>query len=273
MKTPVSVFCIWRDCEEFANRTLRQLEDIESLNDYDFSYYFYENDSKDKTVEILRNWMSTRKGGFLFETLNEKKFGSVSDLERMDLLTKCRNKCKALCDVKEGLCLLIDSDIIFNKENFLQQKKTLELNSDAVMVTPNVRQKIPDYTFEETEDSYYDIFAFRDRHGNNGVYFADCPSYNKQDLLDWKSNKEIRCCSSFGGFALIKAEVFNKVKWSYDIASEHVNFCFDILKFGSIYCDPKSKVYTEVGTEKINIEACKGIAKQQLNTFNSYFNK
>src|SRR6056300_1165218 len=117
MRDSIAVYSLWRDSEPHIYRTLSQLEDLESL-DYDFEYYFYENDSKDDTVNILKNWIQKRKGSFLHETLEAKKFGSVTDQERMHLLSDCRNKCKQLgFDSKSKYSLLIDSDIIFNKKN------------------------------------------------------------------------------------------------------------------------------------------------------------
>jgi hypothetical protein len=272
MTRKVSVFCIWRDSEKTIFNTLKQLENLESIDGFEFSYFFYENDSKDKTVEILSEWMSKRNGSFLSENLNATKFGSTTDPERMKLLCECRNKCKNLAKENSfDYSLLIDSDIEFNNENFLIQIDFLDKSHSAVMATPNVRQKIPDYTFGMSEDSYYDVYAFRDKHGNLGMYFSDCPSYKREDQLSWKLGIPIRCLSSFGGFAIIKTEIFNKVKWHSDIHCDHVNMCFDLCEYGEIYCIPKSVVHVDVSTDKIHIESCKKIAKNQKLTFDKYF--
>ena len=86
MGEKISVFCIWRDSEKSIHKTLKQLESLESLETFSFSFYFYENDSSDNTVEILSNWMSSRNGKILSENLGAKKFGSVEDPERMIFL-------------------------------------------------------------------------------------------------------------------------------------------------------------------------------------------
>ena len=78
MNKKVSVFCIWRDSEKTIDRTLKQLESLESLQNYEFSYYFYENDSEDNTKSVLGNWLIDRSGSFLSEKLSAKKFGSVA---------------------------------------------------------------------------------------------------------------------------------------------------------------------------------------------------
>jgi len=272
MVTKISVFCIWRDSEKYIYKTLKKLEDLESLNDFEFSFYFYENDSSDKTADILKNWMLNRKGLFLSEKLNAKKFGSVTDIERMKFLCDCRNKCKNLAlDNNSDYCLLIDSDIEFSNENFAIQLQLLIDKPDAIMSTANVRQNIPDYTFGSSQDSYYDVYPFRDKHGNCGIYFSDCPSYKKEDQFSWKLGIPIKCMAAFGGFAIVRSAAFNQISWSADVHCDHVNMCFDLSIYGSIYCVPRSKVYVDVGTDKINIANCQQIGQQQKEQYEKFF--
>ena len=54
MKDTIAVYALWRDSQSHIQRTLNQFEDLESL-DFNFEYYFYENDSKDDTVLILKD--------------------------------------------------------------------------------------------------------------------------------------------------------------------------------------------------------------------------
>ena len=95
MRDAIAVYALWRDSEPHIQRSLSQLEDLESL-DYDFEYYFYENDSKDSTVPLLKRWLEKRTHQFLHENLNVKSFGSCKDKERMQMLCEFRNKCKNL---------------------------------------------------------------------------------------------------------------------------------------------------------------------------------
>ncbi len=273
MNKKISVFCIWRDSEPYVYKTLKQLEDLESLDGFEFSFYFYENDSKDNTVKILENWISNRSGNFLSEKLNFTKFNSTTDPERMKFLCQCRNKCKELAsENKTDYSLLIDSDIEFNSNNFLLQLNDLLNLDSAVMVTANVRQKIPDLTFNGSSDSYYDVYAFRDKYGSNGIYFSDCPSYIHDDQLRWKLSLPIITMSSFGGFALIKSNIFNKVRWLADIHCDHVNMCYDISRYGVIYLNPRSKVFVDVGVDKINLENCIKIAQNQKKDYDYLWN-
>ena len=40
MNTKISVFCLWRDSEQTAYKTLKQLENLESIEGFEFSYFF-----------------------------------------------------------------------------------------------------------------------------------------------------------------------------------------------------------------------------------------
>lgn len=263
MRDTIAVYALWRDSEPHIKRTLSQLEDLESL-DYDFEYYFYENDSKDNTVVILTEWLKNRKHKFRHENLNAKKFGSVTSIERMQFLCDCRNKCKELlAETKSKYTVLIDSDVIFNKNNLKQHIETIEKIDDCQLITPNVRQNIPDLMNEVAEDSYYDVYPLFDSRGNRGLYFTDCPLRNGLDRMYWSLGNPVRCNSAFGGFALSYTNTIKQVKWSTDGECDHVNFCKEICKHGSIYIDPKNFVYVEIDLLKINLGNCKVIALQQ----------
>ena len=103
------------------------------------------------------------------------------------------------------------------------------------------------------------------------MYWSDCPSYKSDDQFNWKLGKPILTMSSFGGFAVLKSSVFNKVEWSADIHCDHVNMCYDISRHGNIYCDPKSKVYVHVNLSNLNLEAFANMAKQQKEKYYNLF--
>jgi hypothetical protein len=264
MREVISVYSLWRDSEPHIHRTLRQLEDLESL-DYEFEYYFYENDSKDNTVSILKDWLKNRRHKFTHENLNAEKFKSTQSVERMKFLCECRNKCKGLLQDAQSLyTLLFDSDIEFNKNNLIQHLNTIKQLDDCCLITPNVRQDIPDLMYGVTEDSYYDVYPLFDSRGKKCWYFTDCPFTNGLDRMKWSLGQLIKCASAFGGFALIKTDVLKKVKWSTDGMCDHVNFCKEIQPYGSIYLDPKNKVYVKVDESMIHMPSLRSIANTQL---------
>lgn len=201
MATPkIAAFCIFRDSEKSLDTLFSQLEGIEKK--YDLSYFFYENDSVDCTVDRLNNFLSNRNGKLKSEKLGAPKFGSVTNPERMSLLCSCRNKCKLLADGEYDCALIFDSDIKFSVDNLDRHWERMR-DSSIVMSTPNIRQNIPDYTDYYSGDSYYDIYPFKDFYGNNGLYFSDCPSMRYSDIEEWRSGNIIDVNSAFGGFALV----------------------------------------------------------------------
>lgn len=264
MKEIISVYSLWRDSEPHIHRTLRQLEGLESL-DYDFEYYFYENDSKDNTVPILKDWLKNRKHKFIHENINAEKFKSTESVERMKFLCECRNKCKDLLqDTQSRYTLLFDSDVEFNINNLIQHLNIIKQLHDCCLITPNIRQDFPDLMHEVTEDSYYDVYPLLDSRGEKCWYFTDCPFTNGLDRMKWSLGQPVKCASAFGGFALMKTDVLKKVKWSTDGMCDHVNFCKEILAYGSIYLDPKNKVYTKIDKSIVHMPSCKNIAKLQF---------
>ena len=266
MKDTIAVYALWRDSQSHIQRTLNQFEDLESL-DFDFEYYFYENDSKDDTVLILKDWLKNRKHKFKHENIGAKKFGRVINKERMQFLCECRNKCKDLLkETTAKFTILVDSDTIFNKENLQKHLESIKTLPNCVLSTPNIRQNIPDFMTEKTHDSYYDVYPFIDISLKTGLYFTDCPSRRYEDKLNWFVGKPIEVFSAFGGFALVKTEILKKVKWSTDGKCDHVNFCKEINKYGSIYLDPQNKVNVDIDLSQYDLNDMKKTAKQQLNS-------
>jgi glycosyltransferase involved in cell wall biosynthesis len=264
MRTTIAVYSLFRDSEPHLARTLAQFEDLESLN-YDFEYYFYENDSKDNTVDILEEWLKSRSNKFVHENLNAEKFNGGKSVARMELLCECRNKCKNLLkDSKSKYTVLIDSDIIFDKSNLEQHIKAIETLEDCVLITPNVRQDIPDFHTEKSQDSYYDVYPLFDMNGKTGLYAADCPFKNGIDRMKWSLNLPVKCLSAFGGFALSYTDIIKQVKWSTDGKCDHVNFCKELNNYGVVYIDPTNKVRVDSQLSRVNLKEMKMHAKNQL---------
>jgi glycosyltransferase involved in cell wall biosynthesis len=269
--TKVSVFCIWRDSAGFASRTLKQLEELEAL-ECDFSFFFFENDSTDGTPDILSDWMRGRSGKFESKVLKLPKFGSVQNEQRMSGLCQARNKCKALAgDNKSDISVVFDADVRFDPSNFLTQLGRFDRFDDAVMITPNVRQNIPDFVLHRTPDSYYDVYPFRDKHGSPGMYCCDCPSFIYDDHVKWVKGEPILVMSAFGGFVVVKSEAFNKVHWSSDFYCDHVNLCYDLSRFGTIYIDPNSKVFVTNDQKPLMLESMREKSQETFKRF--YYHK
>jgi hypothetical protein len=268
----ISVVGLFRDSEKHIHRTLSLLSELDSLGDFDF--YFYENDSIDNTKNILEKWLVDRKGKLLSENINSPRFGSVPNVERLVLLSYYRNKSKELIvkNSQSEYTLLIDTDIVFTTEDFLILLNFMQKERNAAMVVSNTRQyQIEDLMNHETQDSFYDVFAFRDKLNNNGLYFTDCPFILNEDRTRWSSDQAVHIKSGFSGFALLRTDIIKNTDcfWSTCGNSEHVNFCYSVSKYGDIFMLPYCKPTTEINLSSISINACKQIAEKQKDLINN----
>ena len=234
----ITIISIFRDSEPIINNCLQQLDELEKNTDASFEYFFYENDSKDKTKEILNNWTNNKKGKLICENINTPKFGSVKNKERFSLLAQYRNKLlQAGKPFKSDYALILDSDVLFSNNIIEQYLKYMK--EDIVMITPNILQNIKCKMFNKDRDSYYDCLALRDKKNREGMVWVSNPFFDKNDRATWDRGEPVEVLSAFGGFPIIKSEVLNKVEWSTDGDTEHWNFCRDVRKYGKIIVVPK----------------------------------
>ena len=84
----ITIISIFRDSEPTMHNCLKQLDELEKNTKASFEYFFYENDSKDKTKEILNKWMDNKKGKLICENINTPRFGSVVKKERFALFSR-----------------------------------------------------------------------------------------------------------------------------------------------------------------------------------------
>lgn len=262
----ISVIGLWRDAEKYISESLKNIESLSSVPNTDFDFYFYENDSEDNTKDILNKWISDKNGKVWSETLNFPKYGSVINIQRLVLLSHYRNKLLSMINETDSdYTLMIDTDISFKTEDLLELLNSMQEIDTSVMTVANIRQpQIPDLMLNETSDSFYDVFALRDKYNNGGLYFTDCPLILKEDRDKWQNQEPIRILAGFSGFSLIKTEVLKKCKWSTSSHSEHINFCLDVNRYGEIYIIPKSKPTTQVDLSTVSMEKCKEVASQQI---------
>ena len=262
-KLKISVLGLWRDSEDHINRTLNCLEDIEA--EADFSYYFYENDSIDETRDILKDWLSPRKGSLLSESIGLPKFGSVMDIERLMLLAYYRNRCASqIKDSDTEYTLMIDTDVEFTKKDFLVLLGEM-IQMDCVMAVANTRQpQVKDLVTHLSEDSFYDVGCLKDMYFNTGAYMSDCPLVLEKDRDAWYAGKPVKIAAGFSGFSLVKTEALKKCKWSTQGRIEHINFCTELREFGDIYiireCQPK----TYFDESRVDVSSFPDIGRQVL---------
>ena len=262
----ISVIGLWRDSSSYIDRTLSQLDDLLSIPNFDFSFYFYENDSIDNTKDIIQKWKNNKNCTTVHEILKTPKYGSVTTVNRLILLSIYRNKLHdMISNDHSDLTLMIDTDIIFSKDHFLHlYDKISELNS--AMVCSNTRQiGIRDCISDppSSEDSFYDVFALRDKYSNYCLYFSDCPVPLQDDREKWFRNIPVKINAGFSGFSLIKTSILQQCRWSTCGHSEHINFCTQVREYGDIHIIPDCKTITKIDISTVTDEAYNQVKIQQ----------
>jgi len=255
----ISVISLWRNSSTYIDEALKRLEGLEKK--YDMDYYFYENDSEDDTRERLEQWLHTRHGSLISETLSTQHYGPVPDATRIHNFVKYRNtiltKAKPL---KSDYTLLLDSDVSYN--NRLIKDSLKYMTDDVAMVTPNILQNLKCEMCNCKKLSYYDSFALKDKTNQQGLTWSCNPFVEPNDRMKWKGGKPVEVNSAFGGAPLIKTSILNKpsVVWSVNhsqrgikvantkerVGCEHWDFCEYIREFGKILVVPSIKVSTIV---------------------------
>lgn len=217
-----------RDNETTLRKTFSLLDKIQQKHKDDilFKYCIYENDSKDDTKNIIREFASSHKCTFLVQTLNKKLWANVRKHDRVKDMVEYRNKMKSLCGIGPHIdyCVVLDSNICFEDTILEQMIDVMDSHPNAQMVTPFGH-------IEGHSKVYYDTFAIK---------LFDVESERKSVKAlnrHFYNNDTLNVESAFGGFALIRAEAFKEASWKVSeefLISEHYEFCKDIRKFGDI---------------------------------------
>lgn len=266
----ISIFSLFRDSEDYIKRALKQFEDLESNTDAEFSYFFYENDSIDKTPSILKKWMKKRSGALKCDKINNQSFGSDLRPERMIHLAKCRNEMQSLDESKDSdFSLIIDSDIIFDKNLVNDFLKFTDLNFS--MLTSNIRQNVPCKMGSGKSDSYYDSSILFDKDGIPCMTWSYNPFYNNEDRSRFEEGEPVAVSSAFGSCAFVPTNYFHKVKWNSNGESEHLSLCRSLNKYGKIFVIPTIQPRVEV--ENQNFPQANDVVRIQKLMLSSKWNR
>lgn len=245
----ISVFSLWRDSESYVARTLSALEAMERQNPHiQFSYFFYENDSSDKTAEILLKWLESRYGKLLSENLSFPSEGSVYTASRMVKMCYYRNRMINLGRyIDTDYSIVFDSDVIFAPD--IVSRFLSKVDDETVMYTPNITQNIKCKLCGCGKDSYYDVAPFFDRYGQQGLHWACNPFSNIFDRQGFSLGHPVEIKSGFGGFAFFKSFPLNFCNWRTESMCDHILFCEDVRRFGKIKVYPDIQVRVELSQE------------------------
>lgn len=269
-----TVLTLFRDNEEYIPTYIQQFTDIQKIyGQSQFTFYLYENDSVDRTGQLLCDFISTQSENRTSLKTTSKiiseKLGLSSEngrtFSRVNKMSLYRNK---LLDM--GRPFMSDWTIITDTNIFIKDYTILgcmvefaDKHKDAVMIAANgveIEQVISKHSMYPRKKkqkilkyiSYhsYDTFAFK-YNGNQYWHCLSkdchkCPSGSGVYDLE---TEYLKVDAIFGGFIIVKSDILNKVNYNYVEHStpttdnlqgecEHVNFCEKVKEFGEIYLLP-----------------------------------
>lgn len=207
----ITVLSLLRDSEKSLPEFFGHLEALEKEHpDDELEYYLYENDSRDNTVKLVKEWLKDREGDLLSEKLQAIKWNSTTPAgKRMMFMAECRQKLLDFArPLKSDWLFLVDADIEYKPNIIKEYLKCKEDN--IVMYTPNGGHNIKCAMCGCKKWAYYDTQAFEDIDGNRGMLITCNPLWSKEDRALWNDNKPIKVRMAFGGAALIKSSAANK---------------------------------------------------------------
>ena len=230
MKATLAVLALWRDSESYLEHSLAQFDAMEEAlleKEINTVYAFFENDSTDKTPQLLQSWLQDRMGFVVSERIGAPKWGSVASLERVRYQARYRNMALQLLSnyYNFDYLLVADSDVHWKPSLITGMIDRLDSNEDWGMVSPNTTQNVRDFIEDTDRPSYFDSWSLLDSHGTQCMTFAANPFLTKEDRNLWDQGKPVFCNSAFGSIAMVKAEALDEVDWSVIDGVEHWEFC------------------------------------------------
>lgn len=235
----ITVLSLVRDNEQWLEYATQAFSAMERKYDVEFSYHFFENDSVDRTAEIVRAFLVGRKGTLVQDSLPpfERAPDEQPDLcyGRISRLAGLRNRLlDSVRPLDSDWTLMVDSDVMFSTDTLARMFSIEPARNGIVMVTPYSQQvhRTPDGA-TLTQMHYYDTYAFV--NAQDRCYWPKCDFERcvacQGSIPVGQAVIDVRC--AFGGFALVESAALNdrRVRWrplgapGRVTVCEHVAFC------------------------------------------------
>jgi glycosyltransferase involved in cell wall biosynthesis len=257
----IAIVCMFKNNEKYLTDFFFDIVDEfeQTYHHTEFEYYVIENNSKDNTRSMLKEFFkkkTTRSKLLLFNMKEDfKNIGDGKNYERLYNLANIRNKLiNNIVPLNADWCLFIDSNIFFKKNILEECFKYSPSKNNIGMLIPYTQQlfipnlhNIPNLTKPTLLNHYYDTFSFYDI--NNKTFwpycaFEKCKLCNRMNCMDRtsipKEKSVVDVSSAFSGFCLIKTDIINNklIRWetlSHEVTKdesvcEHFLFCYMLRK-------------------------------------------
>ncbi len=203
-----------RDNARILPTTLARIEHLSSLF-FDANFAIFENDSTDRSADILLDWQPECPKFIISKKLNTNKFGSVKSKERIDTMSYCRTELqKQITAINSeelyDYVILLDMDI---EGGFSYEGIFNSLSYDMEAVASN------SLFYENDVRRFYDSYALKMSY--------DMTDLEKQSLIYHRGQNPIIVESAFGGLCLYKMDSYLKGMYHTDDAKqwcEHQGF-------------------------------------------------
>ena len=278
----VTVLSLVKNNETWLAYVFSRLQQLEQrCTHVKFSYAFFENDSKDKTRDLIRDFLKGKdpeKNKLITASLPPYLNRSVN-YDRVKRLGDLRNALlHEMRPFTSDYTLMIDSEIYFEVEAFVRMLEVIQRRTDLAMITPYASQiftatqlaqqgmiKEGDAKrFQEsnkifTVNHYYDTFAFVDTQGRNywpKCVFPQCKQCDPEEHKKAAVDSDGLCIvnSAFGGFALIRSSILNdpRVKWDTVDLFDKYALCEHILFCNSVRIVSGKKIAVDTQANKVH---------------------
>lgn len=243
----MNIQMVTRDSERSLPSTLKMFEALENSVDCKFRYIFVENGSKDRTRQLVEQFLKTRNG--TLQTPENAE--NIDDLVRPQRIAAARNTGTKFLDPKAKWTLLVDNDIYFDVHALTALFAESPTENGYAMVCAFAELAKFNKQTQKLQPlgHYYDTWTFTlSKNGEDyqifwpHCVFEDCPVCQNH-VRGRKLKKEgvIEVGSAYGGFALVRtagilnkgvayfsARVGNSCVMEHRITCELVPFCLSL---------------------------------------------
>lgn len=197
-KENILVYSIIRNRDNHINRFYSQLVKMVKNNPgYNFYLSIYENDSTDQTKQqlFLKDWSFFKGVSIITENIDTEYFESVKSAQRVENLSKARNKA-----IEAG--------------GFLEKMDYILMIESDVMYTPDHAQQLLNFKTKEPDFDIVSTISLR-KNGKHYDWWATRtgPEYNpdKSEIdPDYQSKQYGKYYSTSNGLCLYKAKAFKE---------------------------------------------------------------
>ena len=257
----IAIAALARNCEDNLPGNIDRIENLRKSFSNSI-VVVYENDSTDRTPDILNRWSCEKKNVFVVSehlTGNEYQSGLVSknfpdkSISRISKMVYLRNRLLTLLNEKGSFdyVLFIDIDLEWFSVDGLIETLT-DAPEDWGAIVANGRAELVKKGNIRTIPFQYDDYAYlslqKSIESRGPGYFASFKKFYRSYVFNRfvKRNRFVPCGSAFGGIGLYKWDVISNLKYELVVPPkltifsacicEHIPFHNKIRKMGySIY--------------------------------------